>query len=674
MEKINLKSKVLPNITILYLEDDLIVRDSIERTLKLVVKNVYTVSNGIEALELIQAGIKIDFVISDIRMPKMDGLSFVEELQKRGLNVPVIITTAFNELEYLTKAIDLKVEKFIQKPVNLKILLEKVTSLSKDLIEKNELRKKRVQLKNYKKAITLTNFVIDYNVQNNITCFSNGLGSYFENKIREQFILMELKQLLEESIFNECMEKINNLDIYNKTLFIKLEGESFSFNITAFASLIEEDKIKIVTFILKDLTQILKEKDETIKKLYTDNLTGLPNRQALYNELNNDNDAELALILINIDDFEKYRHIYGYEVTDKLLNLVKNELEIFWQNTKSKVLYKLDGPNFVITTKKENIENFAEIPEIVDSLLTYLDDYIANIDDISIDISSTIVSSSCSHDDLLLEALIALDVAHRNKKNYQSFITLKSEEKEKYKENIIILQKIKKAFISDGIIPYFQPIVDKDKNIVKYEALARLIDPDEEGKIISPFFFLDLLKDSKHYEKFTKIMIEKSLECSRILNKSVSINLSFEDIINPKIVDFLINTLKENLHQSITIELLESEGIEDITKTTDFCKIMKLYGAKIAIDDFGSGFSNYEYIFDIPIDIIKIDGSLVKRIDDYRGYLVLESIMKLCKNLNIEVVAEFVENEIIFEKLKALGVDMYQGYYISTPKDFKELC
>ena len=119
---------------------------------------------------------------------------------------------------------------------------------------------------------------------------------------------------------------------------------------------------------------------------------------------------------------------------------------------------------------------------------------------------------------------------------------------------------------------------------------------------------------------------------------------------------------------------IESEGIEDITKTTDFCKIMKLYGAKIAIDDFGSGFSNYEYIFDIPIDIIKIDGSLVKRIDDYRGYLVLESIMKLCKNLNIEVVAEFVENEIIFEKLKALGVDMYQGYYISTPKDFKELC
>lgn len=157
------------------------------------------------------------------------------------------------------------------------------------------------------------------------------------------------------------------------------------------------------------------------------------------------------------------------------------------------------------------------------------------------------------------------------------------------------------------------------------------------------------------------------------LKKSVGINLSFEDITNPTIINYLEGILKKGHPYPIVLEFLESEGLQDIDKTIYFCNIMKSYGAIIAIDDFGAGYSNYDYFFNIPFDILKLDGSLVKRVEDYRGFLLLESIINLAKKLNIHVVAEFVESETIFEKLKTLNVDFFQGYYFDKARSLEEI-
>jgi EAL domain-containing protein (putative c-di-GMP-specific phosphodiesterase class I) len=120
----------------------------------------------------------------------------------------------------------------------------------------------------------------------------------------------------------------------------------------------------------------------------------------------------------------------------------------------------------------------------------------------------------------------------------------------------------------------------------------------------------------------------------------------------------------------VTFELLESEEIGSYDRLIYFIRLIKSYGAKLAIDDFGSGYSNYTQLFRLEPDIVKIDGSLIKDIDTNQNSLnIVESILSLTKKSNIKVVAEFVDKEQIHIILQRLGVEYAQGYYYSAPQD-----
>ena len=660
------------NVHILYLEDDIVVRDSIERTLKLVSPDIKVASNGAEALMILKNNPNnIDIIISDIRMPKMDGLEFLEHLQKENIHIPTILTTAYNETEYLTKAIELKVDKFIQKPINIKELIQNIAQLGKIILDQKELEKKSIQLENYKKAILLTNFVLDVSVDGTINAISSHLSGYFESHLNKELELHNVQEIFSQALFDEILLHVKSFNVFNKTIDVLIQQERFTVNITAFGSLIEDNHVITLSLILKDLTHILKEKDEIIQRLYKDSVTGLPNRQALNNELTT-KEGKLVLLLIEIDEFSRYTQVYGYDISDDILRAIAQTLLTFWPSERQRSVYKLESNVFAITIDKQQELEKEEITTLSNVLIKHMDAYVVTIGDISIDTTTTIGASCTGESDLLVEALIALDIAKKTKKSFQCFQVM-SEIKDTFNQNILMQQKIKKAFEQNCIIPYYQPVVDSDKKIMKYETLARIKDPDHPGVIITPYFFLNLVKDSKNYETFTKTIIETAVRDMRLLQHNISINLSFEDIINPSIMVFLEDILQKNQDFIITIELLESEGIKDIQKTIHFCNVMKSYGAKIAIDDFGSGYSNYEYFFDIPIDILKIDGSLTKRIEEYKGYILLESIVSFAKKLGIKVIAEFVENDAIFEKLKTLNIDMFQGYFISEPKSLESI-
>ncbi|MEA3290123.1 MAG: EAL domain-containing protein, partial [Campylobacterota bacterium] len=221
------------------------------------------------------------------------------------------------------------------------------------------------------------------------------------------------------------------------------------------------------------------------------------------------------------------------------------------------------------------------------------------------------------------------------------------------------------------IKPFFQPIVDiRTKQPIKYEALVRLIDTDD--KIISPFFFLELSKKSKHYTKITKLMIEKSIEFMKKTNHSVSINLSYQDINDKATVEFIVQTLKKhtNIAHMITFELLESDDIENYDELLQFIDTIKSFGCQLAVDDFGSGYSNFTHLFNMKPDIVKIDGSLIKEIDrNENSRNIVQALIDISKKSNIKTVAEFVENEDIDKIIEELGIDYAQGYLYSPPKD-----
>jgi EAL domain-containing protein (putative c-di-GMP-specific phosphodiesterase class I) len=239
---------------------------------------------------------------------------------------------------------------------------------------------------------------------------------------------------------------------------------------------------------------------------------------------------------------------------------------------------------------------------------------------------------------------------------------------EKTRGNIMMIDTIKAAIDEERIVPYFQGIVDnRTGRIVKYESLIRLIEPD--GKVLSPFFFLEQAKKSKLYDRLTRIMIAKTFETFETLEYDFSLNLTLQDILSEETCRFLFETLERSgASNRLVFEIVESEGIENFDEVIGFIKKVRQYGCRIAIDDFGTGYSNFSYLSRLDVDYIKIDGSLIKHINDNEDHLVtIESILYFARKKGIETIAEFVENEAIYNRLVELGIDFSQGYHFSAP-------
>ncbi|MDD2567912.1 MAG: EAL domain-containing protein, partial [Thiovulaceae bacterium] len=208
----------------------------------------------------------------------------------------------------------------------------------------------------------------------------------------------------------------------------------------------------------------------------------------------------------------------------------------------------------------------------------------------------------------------------------------------------------------------------------KFECLARLI--DEKDNVISPHLFLPVARRIKADNFVTKIIIDKSFKVFEKNDFEFSINLSIEDILSSEIFEYIIKKLQNypDAHR-ITFELLESEAIQDFSKVESFINEVKRYGAKIAIDDFGSGYSNFSYLTKMSVDYIKIDGSLITQIEiDKNALLVVATIVEFAKKLGIKTIAEYVHSSTIMDKVKELGIDYSQGFYIDEPTiDFEKI-
>jgi EAL domain-containing protein (putative c-di-GMP-specific phosphodiesterase class I) len=237
-----------------------------------------------------------------------------------------------------------------------------------------------------------------------------------------------------------------------------------------------------------------------------------------------------------------------------------------------------------------------------------------------------------------------------------------------YERNLSISNVVRHAVENSKIIPYFQPIIDNNTlKINKYECLARLL--DEDDNIISPSLFIPISKRIKVYNLVTKTIIDKSFEVFEKNDYEFCINISMEDMINSEMFNFILNKLKySNASNRAVFEIVESEAIQDFEKIERFINEIKRYGAKIAIDDFGDGYSNFSYLIKMNVDFLKIDGSLIKDIDtDKNSYLVVETIVDFAKKLGVKTIAEFVHSSTVMDKVKSMGIDFSQGYHIDKP-------
>ena len=410
--------------------------------------------------------------------------------------------------------------------------------------------------------------------------------------------------------------------------------------------------------------RVKKSASNIYKRAYYDKLTGLPNRLSLIKKLNETNNK--VLFLINIDNFTMINDFYGYEIGDLILKRLANVLEQIACD-KTLEIFKLHSDEFAIIFDMEN--NYKKIEDKLEKLISYVEFDEFLVDDNIIHIS---ITASASYIDVnnhaLRNAEISLKMA---KKRFESYLVHNEgiQKENKNKNNIKIANIIKNAINSDNIIPYYQPIFDTKTGLVeKYESLVRL--RKDDGEILSPFFFLEISQKIKLYPSITKIMIEKVFSNFKSNGLNFSINIAFSDILNSNTRAYLFDKIDEYaIGNQLTIEILETQEIENEEEIFSFIGEVYAKGAKIAIDDFGSGFANFKHMTTIRSDYMKIDGSLIKDMNtDSDARLVVETIIVFAKKLKKKTIAEYVHSKEIYDIVKELEIDYIQGYYLGEPK------
>ncbi len=410
-----------------------------------------------------------------------------------------------------------------------------------------------------------------------------------------------------------------------------------------------------------DITQIIRQQEQ-IARQTTDLITGLPNRVKLEEDIKEFKSPKFALVAL--DNFNMINDYYGYDIGNHTLKETAEMLQSFIDENKVKI-YGLSSGQFGLLMG-ENID-VSLFHELCAGVLQKIDDYIVHIGDDSFNIQAT-AGLTYAQVNTLSNASLAL---HHAIKTQKSSLVYEEAENlvEQYEKNILWTKRLKEALKDNRIAVYVQPIVDaKTLKTDKYECLVRMI--GEDGKIISPYFFLDIAKKSKLYHSLTKTVITLAFETfSKLPDSTFSINLSVEDLLHKESMVFLKEKIQEyGLASRLILEIVESEGIENFSEIIPLINDMKALGCKIAIDDFGTGYSNFAYLMQLNVDYIKIDGSLIKHIDhDPNSQIISHTIMDFAKQLELKTVAEFIHNEAVMTYTQGMGIDFLQGFHLGEP-------
>jgi diguanylate cyclase (GGDEF)-like protein len=631
---------------ILYIDSDIPKCKSLISQLELPsdVHFIFT-DSGMEALSIaLDHNISL-IILSETLSHKMSGKEVCQLLTSTPLTaaIPIIFLSDSRISTPCSETV-----KFLNTSPSVSELQKKVIKRYKDAQGEKDLQREKNLVLSIVNKIHTPIFIISYE---NVS-FANqyfldffGLGSIeefalhyssmqdlFVHDKKEKYSPLEwIKDLLHEH--KEQKVIMQNRD--NEQMIVKVRGE-----------LLEHSGEYLI--ITQDVTTEDTHEKKLLEQYVTDPLTKLPNRFKLLDDLHEYD--ELALAILDIDSFKIINDFYGHVIGDFLISEVAKRIGKYISH-ESLCFYRLPSDSFAIVNKKHIEKEYFEL--IIISLIQIVSKapFIFIKDDgeeveIYANITAGIVFEKES---ALAHADIALREAKSTHKDYSIYHNDMRQEIA-FSKNMEWIKKVKTAIAHDKIVPYFQPILENStQKTVKFECLARLI--DEEGNVISPFFFLDIAKQSKQYESISKIMIKKSFQAFINTPYEFSINLSIEDILEYNLFEYIKSMLAiYPLANQVCFEILETEEIDNYQIISDFIMGVRELGCKVSIDDFGSGYSNFSHLLNLNFDYLKIDASLIKDIhEDKNKQVIVKTIVTFAKELGIKTIGEFVESKAIYD-------------------------
>jgi len=681
------KENLTKDIKLLYVEDNSELREETLEILEYYFQDIVVAKNGEEGLELYQKEFeKFDIVLSDIEMPKMDGVLMCKKIKEIKQDQIVVLLSAYDTKEHLKEAINLGVDKFIVKPVvDAYDFISSLVTLSEKALLKIEYKKKDFLLEQKTKIINENIFMTVSNLDGEITEISKAyldftgfkkeevIGknhSIFRNKSAGEKIIKDLwSTILKDKVWVGELKnnKATNEEYWiNTTISPLYDYHHQKVGYTAIVQDITNAKRLESLFITDGVTEIENKKNEdqfteSVKNLGA--MIELPSREALIKDLSLLQE-DAMLILLHINQINSIKDLYGMQTVSKIVLQKSKQLSQVIID-KDVTLYCLNIQEFAILVRSKTLfEKYMELLKY--SILTnsYEDNYYTEDENSSITEFTAGVSYGMLN--VFNQADIALQDAIMSKKNLFVYNNNQST-LELQKTTLKRLKIYKKALNEGNVVPYFQPIIDvKNNSVMKYEALARLV--LDNGEVVSPCHFLDSSKQDNTFEFFSRQMIQKVFNVYAKKKANISINIAYENINSPTMREYIKNRLDKYGGDGITFEIVESEDIEDYDLIEDFIKMVKSYKCKISIDDFGSGYSNFTNIIKLDIDYIKLDGSLIEKINiDKNVEHMVVALIEFVRNAKIKTIAEFVSTKELDAKVRELGVDYIQGYLYGEP-------
>ncbi|MDO9169538.1 MAG: bifunctional diguanylate cyclase/phosphodiesterase [Methylobacter sp.] len=414
-----------------------------------------------------------------------------------------------------------------------------------------------------------------------------------------------------------------------------------------------------------------------------DPLTGLHNRRQFNDILQYEigrserHQHEFSLLMLDLDDFKDINDSYGHPTGDTALCSIANVLLEHTRN--GDLCARIGGDEFAIILTKTGPKGARVVAEKIGKALREL--AITSAQGNRFHLTVSIGVSSYPVDGLTIDTLLeGVDAAMYKAKDMGKdsvFAFDATEERISIRETRDNAESLREALKEGRIIPYYQSIVNcQTGELYAFETLARHKSPT--GETTSAAMFIETIDKYGMARDLDLAMINNSFAAKRAAmdanrpeaNAKVFINLSVQEIQGRGILGYA-EELCQQLElppESIVFELLERDAIGDMANMRRFLTNLRRKGFAFALDDFGTGYNSFHYLRELRFEYVKIDGAFVRNILSSKvDYALVHNLSRLCQDIDILTVAEFVENQEIWDALKSMGINYAQGYHIGMP-------
>jgi diguanylate cyclase (GGDEF)-like protein/PAS domain S-box-containing protein len=449
------------------------------------------------------------------------------------------------------------------------------------------------------------------------------------------------------------------------------------------SSLAHPTTSSVILSVGLDITDKKRSEQQIIWLAEHDMLTELYNRrkfhdmfeQILENSLQLDTKG--MLLFLDLDQFKDINDSCGHKVGDQVLKAVAHLLPSI--TGESDIIARIGGDEFAIILP--SIDNLAAI-SLAEKIAAELAIMNITFNNIRFKLTCSIgllefPLVNLAIDELISNADLAMYQAKAIGKNTWHQFNIDDQTRSQLEIRILWKQKIEDALENNRFIFYYQPIMNIRKRTVShYEMLIRMQDTD--GTIHSPFMFIPVAEATGLINNIDHLVLQHGIYKQAELDASgseitLSINLSGHAVDDKLLLPLFKRLLDESKvdPNHLIFELTETSAVADIIQAKHLMAQLSELGCRFSLDDFGTGFASFRYMRELPVDIVKIDGSFITNLaENPDDQLFVKALVDVARGMGKKTIAEFVENAETLALLHAFGVDYAQGYYIGQPQPY----